>query len=189
MEFKKETVEIETQVVSADGTYARWVKNATEEERKAAIESVRKYEESARGVLFSRLQHKGVIKPLTYCRKPLDEQTEEEKKGNRMLNLLDGVLDAYFSRATYYLFTPASEEDIKDLYVFAKMKYDISVEGEENEATINTYDVKAGGTYIFDLNSECEWCRIINLDKLSERVSAMAKYFGDIAKNKGKSSK
>ena len=65
IEKSTETITFDSRVVSTDGRYARILhKNATEEERASAIDDVKKYEESSKGVLFARLIETGVLKKV-----------------------------------------------------------------------------------------------------------------------------
>lgn len=174
MEITKIMVEQDQYVISADGTFRRYVNGLSEEDKKSAIAEVRNYEDSAKGVIFARLLERGVLTELKHVRK--EEKTEEENAYNMALTLLDGVMDDNYERSDYYLFTPATEQDIKDLATYAKMRYDANLihTTPDDDGWRGTGHPEVGKTYVFQLNSEAEWCYLISPASFVKRVEKMS---------------
>lgn len=189
MQIEKRTIEVDDYVRSEDGHFQRSLRDKTEEERTKIFEEVRKYESSAKGVLYARLISKGVLKEVRPSGKQWETLTDEEKKQSGFFFLLDAVMDSEYGRNYYYLFTPQTEDDIKDYYNYQKLLYDCSVDGKDSDYHLITYDVKVGGTYILSVNPDCEWCTTISPDKVTKRVDAMAKYYEKLGEEQKKSIK
>ncbi len=189
MEITKVTVEVDQYAVSADKTFCRYIVGMNEEAKKEAIAEVRRYEESAMGVIFARLCERGVLTELERVRK--EEKTEEENAYNAALRLLDGVMDNTYERSKYYLFTPATEQDIKDLATYAKMLYGINLihETPDNDGRKGTGHPEVGKTYVFQLNSESEWCQLISPASFAKRVEKMSGIFEALGKKQLKTAK
>lgn len=177
MQIEKRTIEVDDYVRSEDGHFQRSLRDKTEEERKKIFEDVRNYESSAKGVLFARLTSKGVLKEVRATGKAWDTLTDEEKVQSGFYFLLDAVMDSEYGRSYYYLFTPQSEDDIKDYYNYQKLLYDCSVDGKDSQYHLVTYDVKVGGTYILSVNPDCEWCTTVSPSKIAERIKGMTEYY------------
>lgn len=189
MEITKVTVEVDQYAVSADKTFRRYIVGMNEEAKKEAIAEVHKYEESAKGVIFARLRERGVLTELKYVRK--EEKTEEENAYNTALRLLDGVMDDNYERSEYYLFTPATEQDIKDLATYAKMLYDVNLirETPDDDGLKGTGHPEVGKTYVFQLNSEADWCQLTSPASFAKRVAKMSDIFEALGKKQLKTVK
>ena len=195
MVFEKETITVETRVVSADGHFSRSI-SRDGSNRDSAVAEVNKYEESAKGVVFNRLVEKGVLKrvlnPKVRCDEhdnilPWDKIEPELYVKKMALNALDDVIDGGSDRTKYWIFTPASEEDIRDLLVYS----DIVTGSKLVSTDASKYDkymglgakeIKAGKDYIFAQNDECEWYTIYDIDGMLSQFKSMVGYFADTAK-------
>lgn len=95
MKEVKQNMEVLTRVESEDGSVWRYVYGKSEEEISAAKEDIRKYEESSKMVLFSRLKQRGVLSEIKYTKQsdPNVPLTDEEARNNGMRTLLDCVMD------------------------------------------------------------------------------------------------
>lgn len=189
MEIVKEKVEVERYVISADGTVSRYIQGVSQEQKEAYIREIREYEESAKGVLFARLQQRGVISELKRI-KDTDGKglSAEAKKFNSALTLLDGIMDDCYERSTYYLFTPAAEQDVKDLATYAKMQWGISLlsQTEDDEGYRLTYRPEVGKVYVFQINTDAEWMGLMSPVQFIKRATSMADILEDLGKKQFK---
>ena len=188
-------VEVDQYYVSEDGNFRRCVMGATDEQKKAYADEIRKYEESACGTLYARLLQRGVIRELSKI-KPSEgsELTEEQKRFNSAMTLLDGIMDDEYCRCDYYLFTPQTEEDIKDLANYAKLKYDysqgiLSSVKDDESGWRTTHNPEVGKVYIFQLNTEAEYSTLMSPALFLERATNMTKIFEDLGKKQVKALK
>lgn len=211
MTIEKSTISVtyDSRVVSADGRFSRVLgANATEEQKQAAIEDIKKYDESSEGVLFTRLVEKGVLKkvlsPKTRYKEVNGQQValswEECEKDiyirKMALLAIDAIVDDGCDRTDYYIFTPASEDDVKDIMVLAKLNNAYRPEmtswnkdkwTEHMFLTADSIDV--GKNYILALNDECERWEAYELDHMLSQFKRMTDYFSDMAKTQRKTLK
>jgi rhamnogalacturonyl hydrolase YesR len=183
--------------------------NTTEEQRKAAIDDIKKYEETSKSVLFARLIETGVLKKVLMpkvrytaengVQKAIDWQDLEDKSlyiRRMALYAIDSIVDDGCERTDYYIFTPASEEDIKDIMVLAKLNNVYRPEmtswnkDKWPEHMFLTADsIEVGKNYILALNEECERWEAYELDHMISQFKRMVDYFSDIAKAQRKALK
>jgi hypothetical protein len=188
MEVINQTKEVPHYVVSADGSYTRYLSSSpTDEEIQNAKQAVLDYEKSAQSVIFARLMQRGVLSEIkSYCRRDSDpELTEEQKLHNQAVHLLDAVIDDDRCRAGYYLFTPKSEEDIKDLGIYHKLQFqynDIFIKEASEELSRWVYDCVVGKAYIYYANHECEFDAIISPEAFIKSVTKMCDVFEKLGK-------
>jgi hypothetical protein len=211
MTIEKSTISVtyDSRVVSADGRFARVLSaNATEEQKQAAIEDIKKYDESSEGVLFTRLVEKGVLKkvlsPKTRYKEENGQQValswEECEKDiyirKMALYAIDSIVDDGCDRTDYYIFTPVSEDDVKDIMVLAKLNNAYRPEmtywnkdkwPEHMFLIADSIDV--GKNYILALNDECERWEAYELDHMMSQFKRMTDYFSDMAKTQRKTLK
>ena len=188
IETKQETVSYEI-YVSEDGQYSRVVRNMTEEQKERVKQDIKDYEEAAEGVLFMRLNTRGVISLLTHVLSSEHDDgtplTEEEKAEQNAAYLLDNIMDDGCARSDYYMFTPRTEDDIQDMFKYLSLKYQYQgvPGGDEGEDYCRaTYKVETGKQYIVQLNGECESYSIISLPLLQKRIEKMVAYYEKIGK-------
>ena len=189
MEVINQTKEVPQYVVSADGGYTRYLSsNPTEEEIQNAKQAVLDYEKSAQSVIFQRLMSRGVLSQIKSYYRKTDadpELTDEQKLHNQAVNFLDSVIDDGCCRAEYYLFTPKTEEDIKDLGIYHKLQFqynDIFIKDTSGELSRYVYDCTVGKTYIYYANHECEFDAIINPEAFIKSVTKMCDVFEKLGK-------
>jgi len=210
VEKKSRVIEYDSRIVSTDGRFSRVLsENATEEQKQAAIDDIKKYEESAKGVLMARLIETGVLKkvlkPVTRYKeengvKTVIEWQDLEDKSlyiRRMaLYALDSIVDDCNERTDYYTFTPATEEDIKDLCILNKLNNPYHPEmtawncdkWAEN-MFIGADKVEAGKDYILAINDDCERWELFELDHMLSQFKKMVDHFADITKAQRKALK
>ena len=203
IEKSTETITYDSRVVSTDGRYARILhKNLTAEERAGIIEEVKKYEESSKGVLFARLIETGVLKkvlsPKARCKEVDGKQVfvewpDVEDKSlyiRRMaLYAIDFIVDDGCERTDFYIFTPASEDDIKDIMVLAKLnnayRPEMTAWNKDKwpeHMFLQADSLEAGKNYILAINDECERWEAYELDHMMSQFKRMTDYFSDMAK-------
>lgn len=188
MEVINHTKEVPHYVVSADGGYTRYLSaNPTEEEIQNAKQAVLDYEKSAQSVIFARLMQRGVLSEIKQFSRKVDdpELTDEQKLHNQAVSLLDAVLDDGCCRAEYYLFTPKTEEDIKDLGIYHKLQFsynDIYIKDISGELSRWVYDCEIGKTYIYYANHECEFDSLFNPEAFIKSVTKMCDVFEKLGK-------
>ena len=189
MEVINHTKEVPCYVVSADGSYTRYLSaSPSEEEIQNAKQAVLDYEKSAQSVIFQRLMQRGVISEIKSYRRKTDadpELTDEQKLHNQAVHLLDAVMDDGCERASYYLFTPKTEEDIKDLGIYHKLAFnynDIFIKDTSEELSRWVYNCEIGKTYIYYANHECEFDAIINPEAFVKSVTKMCDVFEKLGK-------
>ena len=186
METVKSTFEYTSCIVSADGTMHRYLSvNSTEEEIAKAKQDIADYEKASAGVLFTRLIQRGVLSPISSFRaKEGEVLTDEQKLHNEAINFLDAVMDDGCCRADYYLFTPKTEEDIKDLCTYHKLTWQYSDIIFERSKELSRYSgsCEKGQNYIYVSNSDCEYGQLVNLDKLAKDVAKMCDVFEKLGK-------
>lgn len=193
MKEVKQNMEVLTRVESEDGSLWRYVYGKSEEEIAAAKEDIRKYEESSKMVLFSRLKQRGVLSEIKYAKQtdPNAQLTDEQARNNGMRTLLDCVMDDDMGRCQYYLFTPVNEQDIKDILVYTRMTYDCGIGSSSKNLDYYRTEVelKAGETYIYQVNSDSEWCSFISPKNLASRLAKMCEYYEGLGKTQKKAAK
>ena len=173
-------------IESEDGSIRRYISGKSAEEIEQAKKDISDYEKTAKGVLFSRLIERGVLKRIE---REVDIEGHrvqvDNSEHNQMFALLDGILDDCCERSEYYFFKPKTEEDIKDMGIYVKLKYSYCscIDGDDHSWWRSTGKIEAGKTYIYQDNTECEYAQFISLDKLEERVSKMCKYFTKLSKD------
>lgn len=190
MEVINQTKEVPHYVVSADGGYTRYLSsNPTEEEIQNAKQAVLDYEKSAQSVIFQRLMQRGVLAEIKAYRRKTDtdpELTDEQKLHNEAVGLLDAVLDDGCCRADYYMFTPKSEEDIKDLGIYHKLEFpynDIYIKDvDKDELSRWIHECVIGKTYIYYANHECEFDALFNPEAFIKSVTKMCDVFEKLGK-------
>jgi hypothetical protein len=210
IEKKSKVIEYDSRIVSTDGRFSRVLsENATEEQKQAAIDDIKKYEESSKGVLFARLVETGVLKkvlkPNTRYKEENGVKTaiewqdlEDKSLYIRKMALLaiDSIVDDGCDRTDYYTFTPATEDDIKDILVLAKLnnvyRPEMTYWNKDKwpEHMFLTADsIEVGKNYILALNDECEHWEAYELDHMMSQFKKMVDYFSDIAKAQRKAIK
>ena len=173
-------------IESEDGSIRRYISGKSAEEIEQAKKDIQDYESSAKGVLFSRLIERGVLKRIE---REVDIEGRrvqvDNSEHNGYFTLLDGILDDCCERSEYYFFKPKTEEDIKDMGIYVKLKYSYcsGIDGDDHPWWRSTGKIEAGKTYLYQDNQECEYSQFISLDKLEERVSKMCKYFTKLSKD------
>lgn len=190
MEVINQIKEVPHYVVSADGSYTRYLSaNPTEEEIQNAKQAVLDYEKSAQSVIFQRLMQRDVLSEIKSYYRKTDadpELTDEQKLHNQAVNLLDAVMDDGCERAEYYLFTPKSEDDIKDLGIYHKLQFnynDIYIKDAGKDGLDRwVYECIVGKTYIYYANHECEFDAIINPEAFIKSVTKMCDVFEKLGK-------
>lgn len=175
--------------VSEDGQFSRSVKNLSEEEKERVKKDIKDYETSAKGVLFSRLKERNVIRLIEHTNTtehpdgtPL---SESEKTAQVSAWLLDNIMDDGCTRSDYFMFMPKTEEDIQDMFKYLKLEYQyMSVpDGSETPGQYrNTLKIETGKAYILMLNTECEYYSFILPELLKERVVKMCDYYTKLGK-------
>ena len=114
----KKTVEVVKAIESEDGKFVKVVGEFCSES--CAREEIRKYEESASAVLFKRLLDSGVLRKIeNYA--GVENKTEEQLKEKDIEGICDGIVDNYCSNFYFYIFSPKTDEDIRDLLTYGKM--------------------------------------------------------------------
>lgn len=193
MVIEKTNIEVENFAISEDGNFRRYLKGLGEEARASAIREVKDYEASAKGVVFTRLVERGVLSQRLQTVRETEEKplTDEQKTMNNFMWLLDAVLDNDNACANYFLFTPKTEQDIKDLAVYNKIAYncDLVSVTTDSESSRFTYHPEVGKTYIYLANPDCEWGSLVSPEVLEKRVSKMCSYFLDKGKAQLKAAK
>lgn len=193
MVIEKTNIEVENYAISEDGNFRRYIKGLGEEARASAIREVKDYEQSVRGVLYTRLVEKGVLslRLQTVRETPEKPLTDEQKAHNSFMWMLDAVLDNDNGCSNYFLFTPKTEQDIKDLAVYNKLSYncDLVSVGEDSESSRYTHRPEVGKTYIYQANPDCEWGSLVSPEVLEKRVSKMCTYLLDKGKAQLKAAK
>jgi hypothetical protein len=188
MEVINQTKEVPHYVISADGSYTRYLSSSpTEEEIQNAKQAVMDYEKSAQSVIFQRLMQRGVLSEIKQFSRKVDdpELTDEQKLHNQAVHLLDAVMDDGCCRAEYYLFTPKTEEDIKDLGIYHKLQFaynDIFIKEASEELSRYVHDCTVGKTYIYYANHECEFDAIISPETFVKSVTKMCDVFEKLGK-------
>lgn len=209
IEKNTSVVEYDAYAVSEDGRYRRVIgMNATEEQKKAAIDDIKEYEASAKGVIMSRLVSQGILKKILSPKtryKEVDgkevalswEECDHDLYIRKMaLYAIDDIIDSGYDRSDYYIFTPASEDDIKDLMVLAKLNKVYNPEmtawncdkWKEN-MFIGADSIKTGQNYILRISDECECFELFELDRMLSQFKRMTNYFSDMAKEQRKNLK
>ena len=210
IEKKSKVIEYDSRIVSTDGRFSRYLgENVTEEQKQAAIDDVKKYEESARGVLMTRLIDTGVLKKVLTPKaryKEVDGKQEfvewpdvEDKSlyiRRMALLAIDYIVDDGCDRTDYYIFTPATEDDIKDLLVLAKLndayRPEMTAWNKDKwpeHMFLQADSIEVGKNYILAINGECERWEAYELDHMMSQFKRMVDYFSDMAKAQRKALK
>ena len=210
IEKSTETITFDSRVVSADGRFVRYLgANVTAEQKQAAVEDVKKYEESSKGVLMARLIETGVLKKVLSPKaryKEVDgkqvfvEWQDLEDKSlyiRRMaLYAIDSIVDDGCERTDYYIFTPATEDDIKDIMVLAKLnnayRPEMTAWNKDKwpeHMFLQADSIEVGKNYILALNDECERWEAYELEHMMSQFKKMTDYFSDMAKAQRKALK
>lgn len=202
IEKKSKVIEYDSRIVSTDGRVSRVIgENATEEQKQAAINDIKKYEESAKGVLMARLIETGVLKKVLSPKTRYKEENgtqvalswEECEKDiylrKMALYAIDSIVDDGCDRTAYYTFTPATEDDIKDIMVLAKLnnayRPEMTAWNKDKwpeHMFLQADSIEVGKNYILALNDECERWEAYELDHMVSQFKRMTDYFSDIAK-------
>lgn len=203
IEKKSKVIEYENRIVSTDGRFVRYLgENVTEEQRQAAIDDVKKYEETSKSVLFTRLIETGVLKKVLMpkvryteengIQKAIDWQDLEDKSlyiRRMALYAIDSIVDDGCERTDYYIFTPASEDDIKDIMVLAKLnnayRPEMTAWNKDKwpeHMFLQADSIDVGKNYILAINEECERWEAYELDHMMSQFKRMVDYFSDMAK-------
>ena len=189
MEVINQTKEVPHYVVSADGGYIRYLSSSpTDEEIQNTKQAVLDYEKSAQSVIFQRLAQRGAISQIKWLRRSDSdpEFTDEQKLHNEAVYLLDAIMDDGCERAEYYLFTPKTEEDIKDLGIYHKLQFqynDIYIaDTNKDELSRWVHNCTVGKTYIYYANRECEFDAIISPEAFIKSVTKMFDVFEKLGK-------
>ena len=189
MEVINQTKEVPHYVVSADGSYTRYLSaSPTDEEIQNAKQAVLDYEKSAQSVIFQRLTQRGVISQIKWFRRSDSdpEFTDEQKLHNEAVYLLDAIMDDDCERAEYYLFTPKSEDDIKDLGIYHNLQFqynDIYItDTNKDELSRWVHNCTVGKTYIYYANRECEFDAIFSPEAFIKSVTKMCDVFEKLGK-------
>lgn len=210
IEKNSKVIEYDSRIVSTDGRFVRYLsENATEEQKQAAIDDVKKYEESARGVLMTRLVETGVLKKVLTPKARYKEENgvqtfvewpDVEDKSlyiRRMaLYAIDSIVDDGCERTDFYIFTPATEDDIKDIMVLAKLnnayRPEMTAWNKDKwpeHMFLQADSIEVGKNYIVAINEECERWEAYELDHMMSQFKRMTDYFSDIAKAQRKAVK
>ena len=210
IEKKSKVIEYENRIVSTDGRFVRYLgENVTEEQKQAAIDDVKKYEESARGVLMTRLVETGVLKKVLTPKARYKEVNGKEEFVEwpdledkslyirRMaLYALDSIVDDGCERTDFYIFTPAYEDDIKDIMVLAKLnnayRPEMTAWNKDKwpeHMFLQADSIEVGKNYIIAINEECERWEAYELEHMMSQFKRMTDYFSDTAKAQRKSLK
>ena len=211
MVIEKKTMvsEYDHRVVSSDGRFVRYLDaNATEEQKKAAINDVKDYEASARGVIMSRLIDTGVFKKVLAPKiryKEVDgaqvalswEECEKDIYLRRMaLYAIDQIIDDGCDRTDYYIFTPASEENIKDLMILAKLnnayRPEMTAWNKDKwpeHMLLAADSIEVGKNYLIAITDDCERWEAYEFDHMISQFKRMTDYFSDMAKAQRKALK
>ena len=210
LEKKSKVIEYESRIVSTDGRFSRYLgENVTEEQKQAAIDDVKKYEESSKGVLMTRLIDTGVLKKVLTPKaryKEVDGKQEfvewpdvEDKSlyiRKMALLAIDYIVDDGCDRTDYYIFTPATEDDIKDLLVLAKLnnayRPEMTAWNKDKwpeHMFLQADSIEVGKNYIVAINGECERWEAYELDHMMSQFKRMVDYFSDMAKAQRKALK
>ena len=208
IEKKSETREYENRVVSTDGRFWRSIKGATEEQRQAAVDDVKKYEESSKGVIMARLIESGVLKkvlkPVTRYKEVDGKQVciewpecERDLYIKRMaLYALDSIVDDGCERTDFYTFTPHTEEDVRDIIILAKLNGAYNPEMTAwnkdkwpEQMFLQATSIETGKNYIIAINDECERWEAYELDHMLSQFKRMTEFFSDTAKEQRKALK
>lgn len=177
---------VDSYIESEDGGIRHSIIGLSGEALDKVKQDIKDYESTAKGVLFARLMERGVLKRIereTNAEGALLQVDHSELNG--YFTLLDGIMDDSCERSEYYFFKPKTEEDIKDMSIYAKLKYSYcsGIDGNDNPYWRGTGKIEAGKTYIYQDSTECEFSRFISLDKLEKRVSEMCKYLTKLSKD------
>ena len=203
IEKNSKVIEYDSRIVSTDGRFVRYLsENVTEEQKQAAIDDVKKYEESSRGVLMTRLIETGVLKKVLTPKaryKEVDGKQEfvewpdvEDKSlyiRRMALYAIDSIVDDGCERTDFYIFTPASEDDIKDIMVLAKLnnayRPEMTAWNKDKwpeHMFLQADSIEAGKNYIVAINEECERWEAYELEHMMSQFKRMTDYFSDMAK-------
>lgn len=182
MKINTTSVEKVKSIVSEDGTFGIYLlENKSEDEIKQAEEKVREYEKSAAGVMFSLLQKSGAISDRIQFKKPEEDGklSEEDCKFNQYLAFLDAIVEDGSENFYWRVFTPKTEEDIKNMMLFLSLKGITTFSNPLSEDrkksipySLYARELKAGSNYI--MGEQEDWWIFIEIDKVAERVKAMA---------------
>lgn len=210
IEKKTKVIEYENRIVSTDGRFVRYLgENVTEEERARIIGDVKNYEESSKCVLMTRLIETGVLKKVLSPKaryKEVDgkqvcvEWPDVEDKSlyiRRMaLYAIDSITDDGCERTDYYIFTPATEDDVKDILVLAKLsnayRPEMTAWNKDKwpeQMFLQATSIEAGKNYILAINDECERWEAYEFDHMMSQFKRMTDYFSDLAKAQRKALK
>lgn len=209
IERNSSTVEYDAYAVSEDGRYRRVIgMYATEEQRKAAYEDIQQYESSVKGVLMTRLVKQGVLKKILSPKvryKEVDgkevalgwEECDHDLYIRKMaLYGIDNIIDCGCDRSDYYIFTPVSEDDIRDLLVLAKLNKACNpsmtawnCDKWKENMFIGADSIKTGQNYVLRISDECESWELYDLDHMMSQFKRLVQYFSDMAKEQRKNLK
>lgn len=188
IETRQETVNYEV-YVSEDGQYSRTVKGMSDDEKAKVCQEIKDYEQSAKCVLFARLKQRNVLGEVLYTHQSQHDDgtplTDEEKAAQNAVWLLDNIMDDGCGRSEYYILTPHTEDDIKDLCTYCKLEFQYTsvLDGSEgNDYNRNTSKIEAGKQYVLQMNGECEYFSIVSMPLLQKRIEKMCSWFDKLGK-------
>jgi hypothetical protein len=102
---------------------------------------------------------------------------------------IDYIVDDGCDRTDYYIFTPATEDDIKDLLVLAKLnnayRPEMTAWNKDKwpeHMFLQADSIEVGKNYILAINGECERWEAYEFDHMMSQFKRMVDYFSDIAK-------
>lgn len=189
MKVNTTNVEKVNSIVSEDGTFGVYcLVNKSEEEIKQAEEKVKEYEKSAAGVMYSLMQKSGAVSDRIQYKQPEEDGklTEENYKFNQYLNFLDAIVEDGCENFYWRMFTPKTEEDVKNMMIFLSIKGITTFSNplsEDRQIPYSLYarELKAGSNYI--MGESEDWWIFIEIDKVAERVKAMADHLVKMCKD------
>ena len=182
MKVNKESVEVINSIVSEDGSFGYYMlKGKSKEEIEELTKKVEDYEKSASGVMFSLLKKSGAVSDRIEYKKAEEDGKliEENYKFNQYLNFLDAIVEDSCENFYWRMFTPKTEEDIKNMMLFVSLKgittFSNPLSEDRKKAipySLYARELKAGSNYI--MGEQEDWYIFIEIDKVAERVKAMA---------------
>ena len=191
MKVNTTNVEKVKSIVSEDGTFGIYLlENKSEEEIQKAEEKVREYEKSAAGVMFSLLKKGGAVSDRIVYKKADEDGklSEEDYKFNQYLTFLDAIVEDGGENFYWRIFTPKTEEDVKNMMMFISLKgittFSNPLSEDRKKAipySLYARELKAGSNYI--MGEQEDWYIFIEIDKVAERVKAMADHFVKMCKD------
>lgn len=199
MQVINETYEKPSQFVSSDGRYKASVDydafSSAQDAVSNARSQVEEYEKSARAVLLNELEAKKVLvhweigtlaAPSGLTAGEIDEwrAKKRQEEGFSVGRLANTIFDDNRMESNYYIFTPASDADVRDFCTLLRMcssPLADSLGYHKYEFHCGQAQLKKGSRYVVQLGGgsdfpNVEWSYVIDLDALAEGVKALAKF-------------